>query len=145
MRAWVLNCFSSVRLCANPWTVAHQAPLSMGFSRHEYWSGLPCPPSGDLLGPGTEPASFALAGRFFTTELPGKDSEPLWKRCFCLLVTYCVPRVQDYAPGDHLLLCIVISFVMITTAKISILIHWVLAGQALFCFFSIYLFGCAGS
>ena len=53
-----------------PWTVAHQAPLSMGFSRQEYWSGVPCPPPGDLPDPGIEPASLmppALAGRFFTT------------------------------------------------------------------------------
>ena len=52
------------------WTVAHQAPHSMGFSRQEYWSGLPCPPSGNLPDPGVEPAflmSLALAGRFFTT------------------------------------------------------------------------------
>ena len=40
----MLSGFSSVRLCVTPWTVAHQAPLSMGFSRQEYWSGLPCPP-----------------------------------------------------------------------------------------------------
>ena len=40
--------FSYVRLCATPWTVAHQAPLSTGFSRREYWSGLPCPPPQDL-------------------------------------------------------------------------------------------------
>ena len=52
------------------WTIAHQAPLSMGFSRQEYWSGLPCPPPGDLPNPGIEPASLlspALAGGFFTT------------------------------------------------------------------------------
>ena len=52
------------------WTVAHQAPLSMGFSRQEYWSGLPCPPPVDLPDPGMEPKSLtapALAGRFFTT------------------------------------------------------------------------------
>ena len=41
-----------------PWTVAHQAPLSMGFSRQEYWSGSPCPPPGDLPNPGTEPRSL---------------------------------------------------------------------------------------
>ena len=51
-----------------PWTVAHQVPLSMGFSRQEYWSGLPFPTAGDLLDPGIELASRALAGRFFTTE-----------------------------------------------------------------------------
>ena len=52
------------------WTVAHQAPLSMGFSRQEHWSGLPFPSPGDLPGPGIDPASLTsltLAGRFFTT------------------------------------------------------------------------------
>ena len=50
------------------WTVAHQAPLSMGFSRQEYWNGLPFPSSGDLPDPGIELTSLTLAGRFFTTE-----------------------------------------------------------------------------
>ena len=66
----VLHCFIEVRLFATPWTVAHQAPLSMGFSRQEYWSGLPCPPPRDLPNLGIEPLSLmspALAGRFFTT------------------------------------------------------------------------------
>ena len=66
----MLSHFSHVRLFVTPWTVAHQAPLSMGFSRQEYWSGLPCPPPGDLPNPGIEPTSLtcpALAGRFFTT------------------------------------------------------------------------------
>ena len=60
---------------ATPWAVACQAPLSMGFSRQEYWSGLPFPPPGDLPNPGTEPMFLvfpALAGGFFTTELPLK-------------------------------------------------------------------------
>ena len=51
------------------WTVACQAPLSMGFSRQEYWSGLPGPPLGNLPNPGIKPSSLmslALAGRFFT-------------------------------------------------------------------------------
>ena len=55
---------------ATPWTVACQAPLSMGFSKQEYWSGFPCPPPGDLLDPGIKPTSLlspALAGGFFTT------------------------------------------------------------------------------
>ena len=51
---------SSVRLFGTPWTVACQAPLSMGFSRQEYWSGFPCPPPGDLLNPGIKPRSPAL-------------------------------------------------------------------------------------
>ena len=69
----MLSHFSRVRLFATLWTVTHQAPLSMGFSRQEYWSGLPCPPPGDLpdtSDPGTEPMSLmspALAGGFFTT------------------------------------------------------------------------------
>ena len=53
----VLSRFSRFRLFSTPWTVAHQAPLSMGFSRQEYWSGLPCPPPGDLPDPGIEPVS----------------------------------------------------------------------------------------
>ena len=63
---------SRVRLFATPWTVAHQAPPSMGFSRQEYWSGLPFPSPGDRPDPGTEPPSPALAGGFFTAEPPGK-------------------------------------------------------------------------
>ena len=55
-----------------PWTVAHQASLSMGFSRQEYQSGLPFPSPRDLPDPGIEPSSPALAGGFFTTESPGK-------------------------------------------------------------------------
>ena len=51
----LLSRCSRVRLVVTPWTVAHQAPLSMGFSRQEYWSGLPCPPPGDLPAPGIEP------------------------------------------------------------------------------------------
>ena len=53
-----------------PWTIARQAPLSLGFFRQEYWSGLPCPTPGDLLNPAIEAVSLisaALAGRFFTT------------------------------------------------------------------------------
>ena len=60
---------------ATQWTVACQAPLSMGFPRQEYWSGLPFPPPGDLPHPGMEIVSPALAGGFFTTEPSGK---PPW-------------------------------------------------------------------
>ena len=59
------------------WTVAHQAALSMGFSRQEYWSALPCPPPGDLPDPGIKLVSPVLAGRFFTSEPPGKPSREL--------------------------------------------------------------------
>ena len=66
------SCFSHVQLFVTPWTIAHKAPLSMGFSRQEYCSGLPFPPPGDLPNPGTGPTSLsspALAGRFFTTSI----------------------------------------------------------------------------
>ena len=53
-----------------PWTIALQAPLSMGFSGQEYWSRLPFPSSGDLADPGIKPAFPALAGGFLTTEPP---------------------------------------------------------------------------
>jgi len=57
-----------------PWTVAHQAPLSMGFPRQEYWSWLPFPSTGDLPDPGIKPTSSALTGGLFTTEPPGKPN-----------------------------------------------------------------------
>ena len=60
---------SRVRLFAAPWTVAHQASLSMEFSRQEYWSRVSFPTPGDLPDPGIEPASTTLAGRFFTTSI----------------------------------------------------------------------------
>ena len=63
---------SRVRLFATLWTVAHQAPLSMGFSRQEYWSGLPFPSPGDLPDPGIEPRSPTLRADALTFEPPGK-------------------------------------------------------------------------
>ena len=68
---------SCVRLFATPWAVAHQDPLSMGFSKQEYWSGLPFPPPGDLPNPEIKLTSPALAGVFFTTEPPGKPCKRL--------------------------------------------------------------------
>ena len=64
------SCFNCVLLFATPWILAFQALLSMGFSRQEHWSGLPCPPPGDLPNPGIEPVSLmspALASGFFIT------------------------------------------------------------------------------
>ena len=66
----ILSCFSCVQLYATPWTVACQAPLSMGFSKQQYCSGLLCPFPGDFPDPGIKPTSLmspALAGIFFTT------------------------------------------------------------------------------
>ena len=68
--------FSRVRLFATQWTVAHQAPLSMGLSWQEYWSGLPFPAPGDLPDPGIEPTSLmspALAGGLFTSNASWED------------------------------------------------------------------------
>ena len=63
---------SRVRLFATPWTTAHQAPPSMGFSRQEYWSGLPFPSPGDLPDPGIELRFPALQADALTSEPPGK-------------------------------------------------------------------------
>ena len=68
--ACVLSCISRVQLFVTLWTASHQAPLSMGFSRQEYWSRLPCPSPGDLPDSGIQPVSLmssALVGGFFTT------------------------------------------------------------------------------
>ena len=58
--AYMISHFSCVRLFATPWTAAHQAPLSMEFSRKEYWNGLPCPAPGDPPDPGIEPMSPSM-------------------------------------------------------------------------------------
>ena len=71
---------SRVQLFSTPWTVAHQAPPSMGFSRQEYWSGLPFPSPGDLSNPGIEPRFPALQADALTSEPPG---EP-WLSCLRL-------------------------------------------------------------
>ena len=75
--AVVSSLLCCVLLFATPWAVAHQAPLSMGLSRQECRSGLPCPPPGDLPGPGIEPAS--LTGRRVLYHLSEESSlEPFW-------------------------------------------------------------------
>ena len=79
----VVKSFSRVQLSVTPWSVAPHAPLSMGFSRQEYWSGLPCLAPGDLPNPGIKPGllmSPTLAGRFFTTSIT-------WE---ALLYVYCL-------------------------------------------------------
>ena len=69
---------SCVQLFVTPWTVAHQAPLSMEFSRKEYWCGFPCPSPGDLPGPGIEPRSPALQADSLPYEPPGNTHRFLW-------------------------------------------------------------------
>ena len=81
----MLSRFSHVLLFVTPWTVAHQAPLSMGFSRQEYWSGLPYLPPGDLPDLGIKPMSIvspALAGGFFTISATWKPYDaPRLRAC----------------------------------------------------------------
>ena len=76
-----MKSLSCVQLFATPWTVAYQASPSVGFSRQEYWSGLPFPSPGDLPDPGIEPRSPTLEADALTSEPPGKldtlDSEYL--------------------------------------------------------------------
>ena len=82
----VLILFSHVQLFMTLWVIVYQAPLSMVFSRSEYWSGLPCPPPGDLPNSGIEPASLlspALAGRLLPLVPPGKLSQLAGcRKCF---------------------------------------------------------------
>ena len=83
----VLSRFSGVQLFTTPWTVAHQAPLPMEFSRPEYCSGLPFRHPGDLPDPGTKPASLpssALAGGFFITSTTWKSNNPCWISASCV-------------------------------------------------------------
>ena len=82
--------FCHIRLYVTLWTVAHEAPLSMGYSRHEYWSGLPYPPPGGRSDPGIKPVSFmslVSSGQFFTTsttwEAPYKFTGFKYCKIFC--------------------------------------------------------------
>ena len=85
---WKWKSFSRIWLFATPWTVACQAPLSMGFSRQEYLSGLPCPPPGDLPNPGIKPRFPALQADSLPTE-PQRNSSPKSKLSAVLLAQSC--------------------------------------------------------
>ena len=112
----VLNRFSCVQLCGTPWTVAHQAPLSMEFSKQEYRSGLSCPPPGDLpdrrIKP-TSPASPALQVDSLPTELPGKPlfvcNNDLFPFCplfiFMLVLKYCCHLSWFYIFSQSHVMC----------------------------------------
>ena len=83
------NSLQSCPILWDPMTIALQAPLSMGFSRQEYWSGLPCPPPGHLPDPGAEPAFLAppaLVVEFFPLTPPGKPDPSLYTRSICSVV-----------------------------------------------------------
>ena len=79
-----------------PWTVAHQAPLSMGFSRQEHRSGVPFPSPGDLPDPGVEPTSPTLAGGCFAMEPSGKPSILAWRIPWTVWVIKSWTRLSDF-------------------------------------------------
>ena len=93
---YILSCFSHVRLFTILWTIAQQSPPSMGFSKEEYQSGLPCLPPGDLPDPGIEPASPALVSRFLTTST-------LFPQ-ICLLYMSLLLKLTSYSRGETFLL-----------------------------------------
>ena len=107
------NGFSHVQLFVTLWTVALQAPLSMGFSRQGYWSGLSFPPPGDLPDPGIEPMSLmspALAGGFFTTSTMPCLGSPdqarpermgIWSSCKCSDRRSALPAIQRCPAPSH--------------------------------------------
>ena len=74
MCACVLSHFSHIRFFETLWTIAPQAPVSIGFSRQEYWRGLPFPSPGDLTDPGTKPRSPALQADSLPSKPPGKPN-----------------------------------------------------------------------
>ena len=84
---------SPVRLCDTPWTIAHQAPLSRGFSRQEYCSGLPFPPPGDLPNPRIKPRSPALQADPLPSEPPGK---PINAVVELFIVIHCLQSLKPF-------------------------------------------------
>ena len=127
----VLSCFSWVQFFVILWTVAHQAPLSEGFSRQEYWSGLPCPPPWDLPNPGIELTSLmspALADGFLATSATWESQDDpvyqltLYKRASCAfrflsnLISKCLASVsrlfnQPVAIISKLIFCLYFSLI----------------------------------
>ena len=133
----MLSHFNHVQLFATPWTVAHQVPLSMGFSRQGFWSGLPCLPPGDLPNPGIKFLSLMcpeLAGGFFNTSVTLEAPYSLHSvnysasiQCMCVCVLggifnvysnplsrrYFFPCFNDKVTGDK----------MLTLTEVGINIH----------------------
>ena len=151
----MLSHFSCVWLCVTPWTVAHQAPLSMGFSRQKYWSGLPCSSPGNLPNPGIKPTclkSPALAGRFFTTSVTweanqGNRKEVIlrWSLSSCLLDNLVIYGEEENLRREELW---VTNKIM---SAVYVMLHWVgaqlkitiisllfLSHQLLVCFFKTF-------
>ena len=102
---WILVVVLVAKSCwtlATSWTVAFQAPLSMGFSRQEFWSGLPFPSPGDLLDPGIEPRSLALQVDALPPELWGKPS--YYEVYMSYNIYYCIDSaVSNFEGGVYFL------------------------------------------
>ena len=96
---WKGPSLSRVWLCVTPWTVAHQAPLSVKFSRQEYWSGLPFPPPGDLPDPGIEPTSLTSPALAFFTIWATREAHTA---VYFVSITY-LPWVLNFVNFDQFL------------------------------------------
>ena len=130
----MLSCFSHVRLCVTLCTVAHQAPLSMGFSIKEYWSGLPCPSPGNLPDPGIKPRFLALQ----TDSLP---SEPLFLLNLLSLVLWSmIQSILVYDPWalekcKYLLLLVVVFCILHQILLVVCAVHFYILVDFLSSFF----------
>ena len=96
-----VNLLSRVQLFATLWTVAGLAPLSMGFSRQEYWSGLPFPSPGDLPNPGIEP--WSPAWQAYLDKIKLKINEISWSQDGFLLLIIYVAEILLTEESDHLI------------------------------------------
>ena len=120
----MLSCFSSFQLFATPWIVAHQAPLSIGFSRQEHWIGFPLPSPGDLPSPGIEPRSPALQADSLSSEPPGNlKRHPRRKPSDCpSRAGSCLPTALSTPQACCVLLLpfrVLLNRVILTTVKVS--------------------------
>ena len=105
----VMCMLSHVWLFVTPWAVARQTPLSMGFSRQEYWSGLPFPSLGDLPDPEVKPGPLALQANFLLSEPPGKPKMTN-SRCDLVLLSQCTFSLKpSLALLASLLACLLLS------------------------------------
>ena len=109
---------SHVQLLATPWTVAHQAPLSMGLSRQEYWSGLPFPSPGDLPNPGIEPGSPALQVISLPSEPPGKPRH--YTRVWCNFPQ----ELRNFALEPQVLRNFALESVKIIARRLLVRVGW---------------------
>ena len=117
MHASMQSHFIHAQLFANPWARARQAPLSMGFSRQEYWSGLPCPSPEVLPNPGIKPRDrtqvSCIAGRFFTVWATREAHATILQLCMCVCVCVCI----------HTCICVCVYTHTYTHVYICVCIH----------------------